>query len=60
MIENDFLSTPEEIKLRREVKSLVKGVDSELIRKMDKNEVDYPFEFLHEAAKRKLLGLRFP
>jgi len=60
MIENDFLSTPEEIKLRDEVKSLVKDVDPELLRKMDKNEIDYPYEFLHEAAKRKLLGLRFP
>jgi len=60
MIENDFLSTPEEVKLREEVKSLVKSVDSELIRKMDKNEIDYPFEFLHDVAKRKLLGLRFP
>jgi len=60
MIENDFLSTEEEIRLREEVKDFVKSVDSELLRKMDRNEIDYPFEFLHEAAKRKLLGLRFP
>lgn len=60
MIENDFLSTQEEIKLRDEVKDLVRSIDSELLRKMDKNEIDYPFEFLHEAAKRRLLGLRFP
>jgi len=60
MIENDFLSTLEEIKLREEVKNLVRSVDSELLRKMDRNEIDYPFEFLHEAAKRRLLGLRFP
>lgn len=60
MIENDFLSTEEEIKLREEVKDFVKTVDPELLRKMDRNEMDYPFEFLHGAAKRKLLGLRFP
>jgi alkylation response protein AidB-like acyl-CoA dehydrogenase len=60
MIENDFLSTQEEIKIRDEVKDLVRSIDSELLRKMDKNEIDYPFEFLHEAAKRRLLGLRFP
>jgi alkylation response protein AidB-like acyl-CoA dehydrogenase len=60
MIENDFLSTKEEIKLRVEVKEFVKNVNSELLRKMDKNEIDYPFEFLREAAKRRLLGLRFP
>ena len=60
MIENDFLSTEQEIRLRGEVKDFVKTVDPELLRKMDRNEIEYPFEFLHEAAKRKLLGLRFP
>ncbi len=60
MIENDFLSTENEIKLRDEVKDFVKSVSSELLRKMDRNEIDYPFEFIREAANRKLLGLRFP
>jgi alkylation response protein AidB-like acyl-CoA dehydrogenase len=60
MIENDFLSTQDEVKLREEVKSFVKSVDPELLRKMDRNEIDYPFEFLRQAADRKLLGLRFP
>ncbi|MEM2946931.1 MAG: acyl-CoA dehydrogenase family protein [Candidatus Bathyarchaeia archaeon] len=60
MIENDFLSTHDEISLREEVKNFVKSVDPELLRKMDRNEIDYPFEFLREAADRKLLGLRFP
>lgn len=60
MIENDFLSTEEEAKLREEVKDFAKSVNPELLRKMDGNEVDYPFEFLQQAAKRKLLGLRFP
>jgi len=60
VIENDFLSTEEEIKLREEVKDFVRSVDPEVLRKMDRNEIDYPFEFLHEAGKRNLLGLRFP
>ncbi len=60
MIENDFLSTEEEVKLGEEVKDFVKNIDPELLRKMDRNEIDYPFEFLKQAAKRKLLGLRFP
>ena len=60
MLENDFLSSEEEIKLREEVKEFVKSIDAELLRKMDRDEIDYPFEFLHEAAKRNLLGLRFP
>ena len=60
MLENDFLSSEDEAKLREEVKEFVKDVDPELLRKMDRDEVNYPFEFLHEAAKRNLLGLRFP
>ncbi|MFX1487025.1 MAG: acyl-CoA dehydrogenase family protein [Promethearchaeota archaeon] len=60
MIENDFLSTEPEIRLREEVKDFAKSVNSELLRKMDRNEIDYPFEFIREAANRKLLGLRFP
>mgnify|MGYP000392152079 FL=1 len=60
MLENNFLNSEEEIKLREEVKEFVKSVDPELLRKMDANEIDYPYEFLHEAARRNLLGLRFP
>jgi len=60
MLENDFLNTEEEKKLREEVKDFVAAVDPELLRKMDANEIDYPYEFLEEAAKRNLLGLRFP
>jgi alkylation response protein AidB-like acyl-CoA dehydrogenase len=60
MIENDFLNTEQEIQLRKKVKDFVKTVDPELLRKMDRNEVDYPFEFIRNAAKRRLLGLRFP
>lgn len=60
MIENDFLSTKEEAELRKEVKDFANSIDSELLRKMDRNEIDYPSEFLREAAKRRLLGLRFP
>ena len=60
MLENDALFTEEEIKLRDEVKEFVATVDPELLRKMDRNEVDYPYEFVKAAAQRGLLGLRFP
>ncbi len=60
MLENEFLNTKEEVTLRKEVKDFVKSVDPDLLRKMDRNEIDYPFEFLREAARRNLLGLRFP
>ncbi|MGD8544591.1 MAG: acyl-CoA dehydrogenase family protein [Candidatus Bathyarchaeota archaeon] len=60
MLENNFLSTEEEVVVRDEVKRFVKNVDPDLLRKMDQNEIDYPYEFLQEAAKKGLLGLRFP
>lgn len=60
MLENNFLLSEEEIKLREEVKDFVVSVDPELLRKMDRNEVDYPFEFVKACAEKGLLGLRFP
>ncbi len=60
MLENDVLLSGEEVELRKEVKEFVASVDAELLRKMDRNEVDYPFEFIAAAAEKKLLGLRFP
>ena len=60
MLENDALLAEEEVKLRDEVKEFVATVDPELLRKMDRNEVDYPYEFVRSAAQRGLLGLRFP
>ncbi|MCS7121229.1 MAG: acyl-CoA/acyl-ACP dehydrogenase [Archaeoglobaceae archaeon] len=60
MLENNVLLSEEETKLREEVKEFVASIDPELLRKMDRNEVDYPFEFLKVAAEKKLLGLRFP
>ncbi|MCS7143877.1 MAG: acyl-CoA/acyl-ACP dehydrogenase [Archaeoglobaceae archaeon] len=60
MLENNFLLNEEEIKLREKVKEFVASVDPELLRKMDKNEVDYPFEFIKACVEKELLGLRFP
>jgi alkylation response protein AidB-like acyl-CoA dehydrogenase len=59
LLENDFLCTNIEKDIRSEVKEFVNTIDPELIRKMDKNEIDYPFEFIREAGRRNLLGLRF-
>ncbi len=60
MLENNFFLDDEIVKLREEVKSFVADVDPELLRKMDRNEIDYPFDFVREAGRRNLLGLRFP
>ncbi len=54
------LLTPEQRKLREEVRGLVKWVPRQLLLDMDAEKVRYPRVFLEEAARRRLLGLRFP
>ena len=56
----DILLTPEEIALKAEVRAFVKReVSSDLIRKMDRDEITYPREFVKALGERNLLGLRF-
>lgn len=43
-----------------EARDLARSVDPDLLRRMDADEVRYPTEFVREAARRHLLGLRFP
>jgi len=47
-------------KLRNEVSKFIKAIPRQLILDMDADKVKYPRQFLEEAARRKLLGLRFP
>ncbi len=57
----DILLTPEEIALKQEVRAFVKReVSSDLIRRMDRDEITYPREFVKALGERNLLGLRFP
>ncbi|MBC7106323.1 MAG: acyl-CoA/acyl-ACP dehydrogenase [Firmicutes bacterium] len=56
----DFLLTPEQRRLREEVREFVKRVPRQLLLDMDANRVHYPREFITAAAERRLLGLRFP
>ena len=58
MIES--LLTEEQKKLRDEVRAFVKEVPRQLLLDMDADLVQYPREFVEEAARRGLLGLRFP
>ena len=56
----DILLTPEEIALKAEVREFVKReVSSDLIRKMDRDEITYPREFVKALGEHNLLGLRF-
>ena len=53
-----FLSE-EQKKLREEVRDFVKSIPRQLLLDMDADKVRFPKEFLVEAGKRNLLGLRF-
>ena len=57
----DVLLTEEEKALKQEVREFVKNhVPSDLLKKMDKDEIRYPRDFVKSLAERNLLGLRFP
>jgi len=55
----EVLMTEEQKKLREEVRDLVKSVPRQMILDMDADKVSFPKEFLIEAGRRSLLGLRF-
>jgi alkylation response protein AidB-like acyl-CoA dehydrogenase len=57
----DFLLTPEERALKQEARDFVRTeITSDFLRKMDKDEIIYPREFVERLAKRNLRGIRFP
>ncbi len=56
----DFLLTEEQLKIREEVKDLVKWTPRRMILDMDADKIKFPKEFLQEAARRNLFGCRYP
>ncbi len=57
----DFLLSPEEQALKQEVREFVRTeITSDFLRKMDKDEITYPREFVEKLAERNLRGIRFP
>jgi len=57
----DFMLTPEEKDLKKEVRRFVREeISSEFLRKMDNNEVTYPIDFVKKLADKNLRGIRFP
>jgi alkylation response protein AidB-like acyl-CoA dehydrogenase len=53
--------TPEERELKKEVRRFVREeITSEFLRKMDKNEITYPRDFVEKLAAKGLRGIRFP
>lgn len=55
----ESLLTPAEKVLRAEVREFVSSVPRQLLLDMDAEKVVFPREFLEEAGRRNLLGLRF-
>ena len=56
----DYMMTKEQIKIRDEVRDLVKWVPRQMILDMDTDKIKFPKEFLQEAGRRNLLGCRYP
>ena len=57
----DFMLTPEEQDLKKEVREFVREeISGEFLRQMDRNEITYPREFVEMLAARNLYGIRFP
>lgn len=57
----DFLLTPEEQELKKETREFVREeVSGDFLRKLDKDEIVYPREFVEKLAERGLRGIRFP
>ena len=56
----DFLMTPEQLKLRDEVRELARWVPRQYILDMDADKIKYPKEFMQECGRRNLIGIRVP
>jgi len=56
----EFLLTKEQLALRDEVRDLVRWVPRQTILDMDQDRIRFPKEFLREAGRRGLMGVRYP
>jgi len=56
----EALLTEAQRELRDGVRDFVRSVPRQLVLDMDADKVRYPREYVREAARRNLLGLRFP
>ncbi len=56
----DCLLTKEQLSLREEVRDLVRWVPRQMILDMDQDRIRFPGEFLREAGRRGLMGVRYP
>jgi alkylation response protein AidB-like acyl-CoA dehydrogenase len=58
---HDCLLTDEERALKQEVRRFVREeITADYLRRMDRDEITYPHEFVAKCAERGLRGIRFP
>ena len=56
----DYLLSEPARELIEEVRDLVRWVPREMILAMDRDEIQFPKDFLREAGRRNLMGCRYP
>ena len=56
----DFIMTEKQKKLRDEARALSNWVPKQMILDMDADKIQFPHEYLKEAGRRNLLGIRIP
>ncbi|MGK5091183.1 acyl-CoA dehydrogenase family protein [Deltaproteobacteria bacterium TL4] len=56
----DYIMTDAQKRLRDEARDFSKWVPKELIQDMDAEKIQFPHEYLKEAGRRNLLGVRLP
>jgi len=57
----DYIISEEAKNIKEEVRAFVREeIPHTLIKKMDKEEINYPIEYLQKLGKHNLIGLRFP
>ncbi len=56
----DALLTDEEREIKNKARKIIKNIPPSILRKMDKEEIQYPTNFVKDLAKQNLLGIRFP
>jgi acyl-CoA dehydrogenase len=56
----EAMLTPQQRALRDQARAFVRDVPRQLILDMDADRISYPRDYVREAGRRNLLGLRFP
>src|SRR6056297_458901 len=56
----DYMLSDETIELKKKAQEFAQNIPRDLLIKMDKDEIQYPTNFVKDLADAGLLGLRFP